>query len=310
MRERRRPRLRFIPFRKKDVVEMCLATGKLDGSGQMKFREFCHVLQSIFHFEYHGNLELLKDLYAPINPNRDTRKVGVFVHDGETSFTDVLHELLNKENYEKLSQADIEAAFEESSLFELKLEIDFDDFEEVLLYTRGESQHTEKVSTFFGLIKKEITFSNFDRVVIYVRYRQDVTSDMPGSKPGATMLKLFQNVPRADVEMLFPNTRLAMRGVDKMMIGVPAVIGAGAIITTKVGASLLLLGSLLGFYMGLVSEEVKLDCWQFSPVWPVSAVISGSSSAILEIANYCLCNRLPKTFTSRILTTMQVCSTG
>jgi hypothetical protein len=238
---------------------MCLATGKLSGPDQMKFREFCRLLQSIFHFEYHENLEQLKDLYAPINPDRDTRKVGVFAEEGKVSFTNTLRDLLDKANYEKLSQEAIEAAFEESSLFQVKLKIDFDNFDEILLFTRGESIHTEQIKMFFGLIKKEITFSNFDRVVIYIKYKDGVMPDAAKGKPGATMLKLFQNVPRADVEMLFPDTRVAMRNIDKLIIGVPAVIGAAAILTTKVGASLLLLGSMMGFWLGLHSEEIELD---------------------------------------------------
>lgn len=258
-----RPRLRFIPFRKKDIIEMCISGGALSGSDQMKFREFCRLLQSVFHFEYHDTLETLKDLYAPLNPDRDTRKVGVFVEESGESFTETLHGLLDKANYELLTQEELEAAFEESSLFQLKLNIDFDAFEEALLFTRGESIHTEQVSTLWGLIKRDVTFLNFDRVVIYIRYRDDVTSDGASDagriKPGATMLKLFQNVPRADVEMLFPNTRLGMRLVDKLMIGVPALVGAVAIAMTKAGASLLLLASLIGFWLGLHSEAVELD---------------------------------------------------
>ena len=104
----------------------------------MKFREFCHLLQSVFHFEYHDTLETLKDLYAPLNPDRDTRKVGVFTEEPGESFTETLHGLLDKANYELLTQEELEAAFEESSLFQIKLHIDFDAFEEALLFTRGE----------------------------------------------------------------------------------------------------------------------------------------------------------------------------
>lgn len=250
--------MRFIPFRKKDIVEMCIASGEMPGVEQLKFRDFCKLLASVFHFEYHDKLETLKELYAPLNPDRDTRSVGVAQLE-DRSFTDTLNDLLDKANYEKLSQADIEAAFEESSLFQVKLDIDFDQYEEVLLYTRGESSHTEKVSTLYGLIKREITFSNFDRVVIYIKFKDDVVSELAHGKTGATMLKLFQNVPKADVEMLFPNTKVAMRTIDKLLIGVPALIGAGAIITTNVGTSLLLLATLMGFWLGLHAEEVELN---------------------------------------------------
>ncbi|MBT4161378.1 MAG: DUF3754 domain-containing protein [Gammaproteobacteria bacterium] len=237
---------------------MCIATDHLSAADQLKFREFCHLLQSVFHFEYHHTLERLKDLYAPNNPDRDTRVIESDIEE-DGDFTETLRELLNKANYEMLDREAIEAAFNESSLFKLKLDIDFDDFEEALLFIRGESEHTEQVRTLFGLVRKEISFSNFDRVVIYIRLKKDVTSELAQGKPGATMLKLFQNVPRADVEMLFPNTKVAMRALDKLMIGVPALIGAGAIVTTNVGTSLLLLGTLLGFWFGLHTEQVELD---------------------------------------------------
>lgn len=253
-------RLRFIPFRKKDIVSLCLADDKLNPSERAGFLSFTRLLGSVFHFEFHRNLEQLKNLYAPLNPDRDTRQnpIGNETSDDPALFADALDHLLNKANYDKLDQQVIEAAFEESSLFSVKLTIDFDQFAEVLLYTRGEREKVEQVSTLFGLIRRDITFTSYDRVVIYIRY-PDNPEPESNVKPGATLLKLFQNVPKADVEMLFPNTSVAMRTLDKLMIGVPALIGAAAIATTKAGASLLLLVSLIGFWLGLHSEAVELN---------------------------------------------------
>ena len=53
---------------------MCVSAEALKGPDQEGFRRFCHLLQSVFHFEYHSTLEALKDNYAPLNPDRDTRK--------------------------------------------------------------------------------------------------------------------------------------------------------------------------------------------------------------------------------------------
>lgn len=257
--QRTRPRLRFIPFRKRDVVEMCLASGGLDIRDQMKFRQFCHVLQSVYHFEYHDRLEALKDSYAPINPDRDTRKIGIYREEGESRFVDVLDELLNKANYERFSDEELKDAMQESTLFKLRLHIDFGEFEEVLLYTRGESMRDDEVKYLFGLIRKPITFANFDRVVIYVKFSENLNTKRSPHKPGSTMLKLFRDVPRADVEMLFPNTRVGMRLIDKLAIGIPALLGSGAVLTTQIGTSLLLLGALIGYYLGLSADPVELD---------------------------------------------------
>lgn len=72
-------------------------------------------------------------------------------------------------------------------------------------------------------------FVNYEQVVVYLRMRDDFA----GCRAGATLLKLFRNVPKADLEMLFPNTRVRMRLMDKLLIGIPAFISAGIIILLR-----------------------------------------------------------------------------
>lgn len=103
------------------------------------------------------------------------------------------------------------------------------------------------------MAKKELEFVNFDRVVVYIRFKTD------HEQAGGTMLKLFQNVPKAALEMLFPNTQLLMRWQDKLLIGVPAVVSGGIVLSTKVGATLLLLASMFGFWLGLRHEPVEMN---------------------------------------------------
>ena len=50
-----------------------------------------------------------------------------------------------------------------------------------------------------------------------------------------------------------------MRTIDKLIIGVPAVAGGVVTLTTKVGASMILLGGLLGYWLGLSAEPVELS---------------------------------------------------
>ncbi|MBQ74701.1 MAG: hypothetical protein CMQ20_06705 [Gammaproteobacteria bacterium] len=238
---------------------MCLANGELPATEQTKFREMCSLLQSVVHFEYHEKLEALKDSYASLNPDQDTRKIGLNDDEAAEDFVEGLDEILNKANYEKLSEKEIGLAMKEASLFKLRLHIDFENFEEILLFSRGESTRTEEVKGLYGLHKRQISFVNFDRVVIYIKFSSKIVSRHPNEKPGSTMLKMFQDVPRADIEMLLPNTRLGMRLMDKLLIGVPALIGGGAILTTKIGTSMILLGALLGFWMGVTAEPVELD---------------------------------------------------
>jgi len=254
-------RYRFIPFRKSDIVQMCLQENQLRGQ-EDDFRQLCHMLGSVFHFEFHQVVEALKENYAPIDPDADTRSIDLNSPPIERGFVELMNGLLEKANYECISEDELNLALNEASMFRIRLHVDFDDFSEVLLFCRGVSQRQETLSSLFGLMKRTIRFSNYDRVVLYLRFRDDFSQSkgqLPACKPGATLLKLFQNVPRADLEMLFPNTTVRMRLIDKLIIGVPAVISGGVVLTTKLGASLVLAGSLLGFWLGLSSEPAELN---------------------------------------------------
>jgi len=150
-------------------------------------------------------------------------------------------------------------------MFKIRLSVDLDEFDEVLLYSRGMTEREETVKYCFGLLKKPLRFINYDRVVLYIRFKQPAGTQEPqdpqadSPRPGSIMLKLFQNVPQADVEMLFPNTQVGMRLMDKLLIGIPALVSGGIVLTTKLGATLVLLGSLLGYWLGTHEQQVQLD---------------------------------------------------
>ena len=259
---------RFIPYRKTDIVAMCCEDGRLSAEDVLKFQDVCKLLTSIFHFRFHKSLETLKDCYAPVNPDSDTKhvypKTGEEKIQLETILTTELKQLLNAANFEVLTKEDLDRALQEESLFKIRLNVDFDDFEQVLFFRRGESEREEILVSWFGLRKKEITFINYDRVVIYVKYKDQEYFDQQKRKqlfftPGSTIIKLFQNIPSSDLEMLFPNTEVKMKTIDKLIIGVPAAIGGIFILATKLGTTLILSGTLLAFWLGMREEPVILD---------------------------------------------------
>ena len=252
---------RFIPYRKHDIVEMCLLDNQISGQEE-KFRNLYYMISSIFHFEFHKIIESLKDSYTPIDPDSDTLHFENKMQLTNINFVELLGGLLEKANYEKVTEEDLNRALNESSLFKIRLHVDFDDFSEVLLFSRGESIKQETIKSWFGLVSKTFEFANYERVVVFLRFEEDFQqskSALPDCKPGSTLLKLFQNVPKADLEMLFPNTSVRMRTIDKLLIGIPAMVSGGIVLTTKLGASILLIGSLFGFWVGFSSQPVELN---------------------------------------------------
>jgi len=261
-------RNRFIPFRKADIIEMCINDSRLSEDDQNLFRKFCNFLESLIHFEFHHQVETLKNCYFPFNPDADTRLI--YDHSGQEKkelqkkLVETLTEVLNAANFQKITDTDLKEALAEESLFKIRLGVDFNDFEDVLFYQRGKSLKKETLVKFFGLKKKPITFTNYERVLIYIKFKEEDYFKAKDQKalyftPGSTIIKLFQDVPKADLEMLFPNSEVRMKTIDKLIIGIPAVVSGIVVITTKLGASILLIASVISFWLGLSKQEVRIE---------------------------------------------------
>ena len=262
---------RFIPFRKQDIITMCEQELNL-GDAALSFRQFCDLLSHSLHVEYHQTLESLKNDYAPFDPNADTKPLAPFSAEQKAQyqarFAENFAEVLNAANYEKVTEQDLQEALTEESLFKVRLEVEFDDFEQVVFYRRGESQLTETITSLFGLRKQMLNFTNYDRVAVYITFKDKAHFDnknksLLGFEPGSTIIKLFQNVPKADLEMLFPNSEVRMRPIDKAFIGVSAVVGGAVVLVTKLGASIVLLAGLLAFWFGWRADAVVMTQQHF-----------------------------------------------
>ncbi|TMO71287.1 DUF3754 domain-containing protein [Pseudoalteromonas sp. S3776] len=262
---------RFIPFRKQDIVDMC-SDELANGSEQTSFKQFCDLLASLIHYDYHATLESLKNNYAPFDPNSDTRSLAPVSHDKKAQcqrdFAKDFAKVLNAANFEVITNQDLQDALNEESLFKVRLEVEFDDFEEVVFYRRGESQLTETITSLWGLRKKKLHFTNYDRVAVFIRFKDkahfEAKNKIPlGFEPSSTIVKLFQNVPKADLEMLFPNSEVRMRPIDKVIIGSSALIGGAVVLITKLGASILLLFALIAYWGGFRNEAVEMTQQHF-----------------------------------------------
>ena len=263
-----KPQGRFIPFRKSDLVTMCLDAGLVPPPHTTDFEDFRGILEALLHFEYHRLLESLKNAYAPFNPDADTREIRSSDSEqrrqDQKRFVGAMHTLLNAANFEPVTETDLKEALAEESLFKIRLEVDFNDFEEVLFFRRGQSQRQETLVSLAGLKKTPVTFTNYDRVVVYIQFKEAAYFEAAHRqrlpfKPGATVIKLFQNVPKADLEMLFPNSEIRMKTIDKLIIGIPAAVSGAVVVVTKLGASLALVGSLVAFWLGLRQTSVDIQ---------------------------------------------------
>ena len=259
---------RFIPFRRSDIISMCMQDGGLKDNQTTAFNSFCDLLCGIFHYRMHKSLEILKDCYAPFNPDIETTHIRSISDKQKIDYEKLLEQelttVLNQANFERISESEVNQALQQESLFRVKLHIDFNDFEEVLFFRRGVSERSETLRTWFGLKKDEIDITLYERVVIYVRFKdQDYFDRQERSEllfePGTSLIKLFRNVPKNDLEMLFPNTEIRMKPIDKLIIGVPTAIGGIFMLVTKVGSTLVLVFAVIAFWLGIRSEPEPIN---------------------------------------------------
>lgn len=258
----------FIPFRTSDLLDLCLKSKDMPETSKHRFEKICVMLGRYYHLHFHHQLNTMKDCYSPFNPDRDTLPVRELsdrqLKEKQVELVDVLTEVVLAANYKAVRQADLDKALEEESLFNIRLKVDFNDFEQILFYRRGESRRTAKARKWYSWKESDIEFTNYDRVLVYVKFKNEdyFRGRDPEElffKPGTTMIKLFRNIPKADLEMLFPNTEVAMRVQDKIMIGVPAAVSGATVLVTKLGSTLLLLGALFSFWLGFREEPVFID---------------------------------------------------
>jgi Protein of unknown function (DUF3754) len=259
---------RFIPFRKHDIVTMCAED--LPGGERESFLAFAELLASLLHDEFRGRLETLKDTYWPFDPDADTRTIVELSpaqrQAAQQRLVDELTALAEYANFERIDADDLKGAFIEESLIKVRLEADLDDFEQVVFYRRGEETRREEVKYLAGLRSRTIEFTNYAKVFVYVKFKDATHFEAKGKDvddlpftPGSTIIKLFQDVPRADLEMLFPNVRVRMRLLDKLLIGVPAVVSGIIVVVTKLIAALVPVLLVLAFWLGVRREPVELN---------------------------------------------------
>ena len=259
---------RFIPFRRTDIIQMCIDDGGIADGDITAFNALCELLCGIFHYQMHKSLETLKDCYAPFNPDIDTTLLKQpspeDKRESERRLEQELTNVLNSANFDRIPQSEVNQALAQESLFKVKLFIDFDDFDEVLFFRRGVTKRKETIRSWFGLKGTEIEVIVYERVVIYVRFKeQQYFSQQERTdllfEPGSSLIKLFRNVPKNDLEMLFPNTEIRMKPIDKLIIGVPTAVGGLFMLVTKLGSTLLLIFAVIAFWLGLRSEPASIN---------------------------------------------------
>ncbi len=257
------------------------------------YTPLAEALRLLYHHRFYTELNRLKVLYRPFNPDSDLISL--------QHYTPKEHELLTKElvaavkplleraNYEELTQESLHAAMNKTSPYGVEVSVDFEDFEEMVLFFRGEAHRYDERRHWRSLyLKKEhIRVDVYRRLFILLKpKRLEIRAQEIAQKEGRNIarvravlrqnnavlidddrseriyMKLFKDIPHADLEMLFPNTKVKMTLKDKLKIGVTGgggTIGGLATFMTKLGTLMepLSLIAAVGAFGGVLWRQVK-----------------------------------------------------
>jgi len=246
---------RFIPVSTETLITT-LVNREAISKQKQGFQLFCDRYRSLYHAQTYPAYQRLTRHYAPFNP--DIEGLRSCLHNPlkkqnlqENLLTEI-SSLLNKANYEKLSQEELQIALTETSPYGVEVSVDFNDFSEILLFYQGRAIRRENKRDWTRLFlkKKTVEIKIYNRLFILLKPKSFIekTKELAAIKGIALTkaekkinrkqnkntvdedkiyIKLFKNIPRSDLEMLFPNTKIKMRLFDKLKL---AVTGGGGTI--------------------------------------------------------------------------------
>ena len=244
-------REKFIPVTRQALMERLTRPTAWPAAEAQHARRFFRYLDYWRRQRYSAKLLALDHTYEPFSPDSDLLITRRF-RDSERAalqqrLVGQIGELLTHANFTRIAPENVQLILTPDSHYGLNLEVDLEAFDELGIFYRGASMRTETRRSLKKLYlkKEEFDVPIFQRLCIMFKlkprerriaeimqkkacereaaekaYDRTRAQLPPQIKPDFVYLKLFKNIPRTDLEMVFPNTRVRFRMLDKLKLGV------------------------------------------------------------------------------------------
>jgi hypothetical protein len=247
-------RERFLPVTSYALLDRLTAAWP-DGEA-VDARRFMRYLSFWRRHSYTAKLVELEQVYEPFTPDSDNLVTRAYTPEERKAMqkrlVELMQDLLEQGNFTRVDPANVHFILTKDSAYGLDLQVDLDAFEEILIYYRGATTITERRrdirKAYMGW--KEVHLPVFRRMFLLFKLKpfearveevmaerkmdrkdaERIVRRMRGLLPATVTsdciyIKLFKNMPRSDVEMIFPNTKVRFRLFDKIKFGVTAGSG-------------------------------------------------------------------------------------
>ena len=251
-------REKFLPVTRSALMDRLTTANQWPGGDAVQARRFMRYLDYWRRHSYAAKLLAIEQTYEPFSPDSDLLKTRTFSAEERAIMQKRLvaqvADLLEQGNFTRVDPSNVHFILTKDSAYGLDLEVDLEAFEEVLIYYRGATTITERRRDVRRAYMRwrEVKIPVFQRMFLLfklkpfdVRVREvmaekkidkkeaeKIVRRLRGLLPDTVSsdfiyIKLFKNMPRSDVEMIFPNTKVRFRLFDKVKFGVTASSGVG-----------------------------------------------------------------------------------
>lgn len=209
---------RFIPISATDVQRGLIADAPRLGYSPDGLAAVLDLIQDATSRETRALERTMADVYAPFNPDRDTLPLCQLPREElEASLADLERRLIylfDKANFERLDDIAIDSAINEAKTHGLRIRVRSDRVDKLIIWIRGRGVIYKRLPHWKAPFRgRNVKFQVFHRLGVLAKLKDDPH----------VHLKLFRDVPVADIEALLPHAEVGMNWFDRVKI-----IGGGA----------------------------------------------------------------------------------
>jgi hypothetical protein len=213
----------FIPLQTAQLLDLLCSDRTLPEGDRDGVRQLAALVQGLHHLRFHRKQVELKNAYEPFDPDTDD---AVLVRLSATQkqhrlnglFSD-FNWLLDRAHYRHLCREDLEPYLASASDWGIHMEVDFSAFEHAAMFVRGEGYQKRTLRSWRTLWQpEEVDTPIFRRLVLILKLRQHPRLG-PAADTEHVFMKIFKDIPRADVDMLLPGARVTLKLLDRGRIG-------------------------------------------------------------------------------------------
>lgn len=261
------PRDGYIAVRKAELAEALAAAGPPGDAQAMA--DVMRLLGALLHYEAHAELEGLKALYDPLDPDAPPSRRDVSVRAFE-AFEAELNEALARANFTEVDPDTVQSRDATKRLTGLSIKPSAAGTRRVRFFARGARHETIELRRWFGLKRETLDVQTMNDVVVLVGFkaedeaaaredRKALKRMRRGVRQGAALVKHFRSVAGPELVTLHPGAKPSMRARDQAMLAGPAVV-AGVPVLLNLWPALTVIFAVLAAYFGAqgVIEENEL----------------------------------------------------